>query len=107
MVITVEPGCYFCPSLLEPALQDPVLSQFLVEERLRPLMVRKPRPWCCLLSAAVCWLAAALAAALCLLHLLVAAALAASSMAHRKRLPEPPCSEAGGGAWEAAASRLP
>lgn len=28
-VVTVEPGCYFVDQLLEPALQDPSLSQFI------------------------------------------------------------------------------
>ena len=38
-VITVEPGCYFCRVLLEPAFKDPVLGPFLVEERVRQFMV--------------------------------------------------------------------
>lgn len=38
MVITVEPGCYFSPALLEPALQDPALSSFLVETKLQAFM---------------------------------------------------------------------
>lgn len=38
-VITVEPGCYFSGVLLEPAFKDPVLSAFLVEERVRQFMV--------------------------------------------------------------------
>ncbi|GLC34339.1 hypothetical protein PLESTB_000740100 [Pleodorina starrii] len=32
MVITVEPGCYFNPALLMPALQDPVKSKYLVRD---------------------------------------------------------------------------
>ncbi|PSC76780.1 xaa-Pro dipeptidase isoform X1 [Micractinium conductrix] len=38
MVITVEPGCYFCLALLEPAFKDPALAPFLVEDRLRQFM---------------------------------------------------------------------
>ncbi|PNW81055.1 hypothetical protein CHLRE_07g342920v5 [Chlamydomonas reinhardtii] len=32
MVITVEPGCYFNPVLLLPALEDPVQSKYLVRD---------------------------------------------------------------------------
>jgi len=35
MVITVEPGIYFIPALLEPAFKDPILSKYLNEEKLR------------------------------------------------------------------------
>lgn len=35
MVITVEPGCYFSPALLEPAFKEPQLSGYLCEARLR------------------------------------------------------------------------
>ena len=35
----MEPGCYFCRVLLEPAFKDPVLGPFLVEERVRQFMV--------------------------------------------------------------------
>lgn len=38
MVITVEPGCYFNPALLEPAYEDAVQSKFLVREALQPLL---------------------------------------------------------------------
>ena len=38
MVITVEPGCYFVPALLEPAFTDEKLAPFLVEDELRAYM---------------------------------------------------------------------
>ena len=38
MVITVEPGCYFNPALIRPALADPAKAKFLVEEAIQPLM---------------------------------------------------------------------
>lgn len=38
MYITVEPGCYFIPALLEPALQDPEVAAFFVPERIQRLM---------------------------------------------------------------------
>ena len=34
MVVTVEPGIYFCPTLLLPAFNDLEQSKFLVQERL-------------------------------------------------------------------------
>ncbi|MFN1835711.1 aminopeptidase P family protein [Balneola sp. MJW-20] len=37
MVITVEPGIYFVPALLEPALKDEKQSEFLIASRLREL----------------------------------------------------------------------
>ena len=38
MVITVEPGAYFIPALLEPAFKDPTKAHLLVEERLRTFL---------------------------------------------------------------------
>ncbi len=39
MVITVEPGCYFNPCLLQPALKNAEQAPFLVKERVLSLMV--------------------------------------------------------------------
>eukprot|EP01120_Amphizonella_sp_Union-15-10_P016058 TRINITY_DN8360_c0_g1_i2.p1 TRINITY_DN8360_c0_g1~~TRINITY_DN8360_c0_g1_i2.p1 ORF type:complete len:533 (+),score=101.03 TRINITY_DN8360_c0_g1_i2:133-1599(+) len=38
MVLTVEPGIYFIDALLEPALNDPVLSRYLVSDKIREFM---------------------------------------------------------------------
>ena len=38
MVLTIEPGLYFVPALLEPALEDDVVSSFLNESKLRDMM---------------------------------------------------------------------
>jgi Xaa-Pro dipeptidase len=34
MYVTIEPGCYFIPPLLEKAYEDPAQSKFLVKENL-------------------------------------------------------------------------
>ena len=39
MVITVEPGCYFNPALLRPALENKMHAPFLVRERVISLLV--------------------------------------------------------------------
>ncbi len=39
MVITVEPGCYFNPALLKPALEDKAQAAFLVRDRVLSLLV--------------------------------------------------------------------
>ena len=41
-MLTVEPGCYFNPFLLKPALEDPATAGFLVRERIESLLV-----FCC------------------------------------------------------------
>jgi len=38
MVITIEPGIYFIPALLKPALEDEEKSKFLVKEKVESLM---------------------------------------------------------------------
>jgi Xaa-Pro dipeptidase len=38
MVLTVEPGCYFIPCLLEPAFEDEKVAKFLNVEKLRPMI---------------------------------------------------------------------
>ena len=42
MVITVEPGCYFNPCLLQPALEHKEQAPFLVKYRVLSLMVHWP-----------------------------------------------------------------
>ena len=37
MYITVEPGCYFIPALIEPALADPARARFLDAAKLREM----------------------------------------------------------------------
>ncbi len=39
MVLTVEPGCYFNPFLLKPALDDHKSAQFLIRDRIESLLV--------------------------------------------------------------------
>lgn len=38
MVLTIEPGLYFVPALLKPALEDDKISQFLNESKLQEMM---------------------------------------------------------------------
>ena len=45
MVLTIEPGCYFVPPLLEPAFAHPAQGPLLDEARLRPLYTpTRPAP---------------------------------------------------------------
>jgi Xaa-Pro dipeptidase len=37
MVITIEPGIYFIPALLKPALEDDKMSKFLNENKLKEM----------------------------------------------------------------------
>lgn len=37
MVLTIEPGCYFIPAVLKPALEDETVSKFLNRERLESM----------------------------------------------------------------------
>ena len=39
MIVTVEPGCYFNPFLLEPAFKNPAQAKYLNEGKLRECMV--------------------------------------------------------------------
>ncbi len=39
MVLTVEPGCYFNPFLLKPALDDHKSAHFLIRDRIESLLV--------------------------------------------------------------------
>ena len=41
MVITVEPGCYFNSSLLEPAFKNPAQAQYLNPDAISKFMVRR------------------------------------------------------------------
>lgn len=44
MVVTVEPGCYFNPFLLRPAMQDPAQAHFFNQKRVEASMVSlKPK----------------------------------------------------------------
>eukprot|EP00879_Flechtneria_rotunda_P023743 GHRR01025135.1.p1 GENE.GHRR01025135.1~~GHRR01025135.1.p1 ORF type:complete len:156 (+),score=34.87 GHRR01025135.1:680-1147(+) len=38
MIITVEPGCYFNPVLLQPAFQEPTYSNYLVKDVIEQYM---------------------------------------------------------------------
>jgi Xaa-Pro dipeptidase len=38
MVVTIEPGCYFIPALLEPAFANPAVNKFLNVEKLKSML---------------------------------------------------------------------
>ena len=38
MVITIEPGCYFIPALLNPAMEDPAVKPYLNASLLRTML---------------------------------------------------------------------
>ena len=38
MVITIEPGIYFVPAVLEPAMEDPEKAEFLDVEKVKSLL---------------------------------------------------------------------
>jgi Xaa-Pro dipeptidase len=38
MVVTIEPGCYFIPALLEPAFANPAVNRFLNVEKLKSML---------------------------------------------------------------------
>ena len=38
MVVTIEPGIYFVPAVLEPAMKDPKQSQFLDIDKVKSLL---------------------------------------------------------------------
>ena len=38
MVVTIEPGIYFVPAVLEPAIADPEKNQFLNTEKVESLL---------------------------------------------------------------------
>jgi Xaa-Pro dipeptidase len=38
MVVTIEPGIYFVPAVLEPALKDPAKQMFLNTEKIHQFM---------------------------------------------------------------------
>ena len=49
MVVTVEPGCYFNPFLLQPAFEDSRQSPFLNNRRLEASLASGPYPYPALL----------------------------------------------------------
>ena len=44
MVITVEPGCYFNPFLLNPAFKNPAQAKYLNKSSIQTYMVSTPVP---------------------------------------------------------------
>ena len=55
MVITVEPGCYFNPALLKPALEDNSHAAFLVKDRVVSLLVGSEATTLGVLHVCVCY----------------------------------------------------